>query len=266
MAVAVRIIPAPFDGLAFPTNYKYFRQVNYVNFSMIRSDICPLVSCLCVTHHQPDMLQRAIKCFANQTYSNCQMVVIYEEINHSTVEFIENTSLDCRFKLVKVSQSQSKLSLGELRNLSVKHADGEYVCQWDDDDWYDPERLSVQMEALLASRKPACVLSRWIILDKHRHTAYLSNRRLWEGSIMCRRDLMEQNPYAALSKGEDTDIIHNLYRQGQLAIIEDSPEIYVYVYHGSNTWETEHFTEIFNRSTKLSQESCKQILETVRNY
>lgn len=212
------------------------------------------------------MLQRAIYCFTSQTYPNRQMVLVYEEEDHPTVEFIESTSLDSRFKVVKVSQSQPKLALGGLRNLSVENAGGEYVCQWDDDDWYDPERLSVQMRALLVSGKPACVLSHWIILDSHHNTAYLSNRRLWEGSVMCRRDLMEQNPYAALSKGEDTDIIHNLYRQGQLEIIEDSPEIYVYVYHGANTWEEEHFREIFDRSTKLSEESCKHILEVVRSY
>ena len=39
------------------------------------------------------------------------------------------------------------VSLGAARNLTVDTARGAYVCQWDDDDLYHPERLRIQYEA-----------------------------------------------------------------------------------------------------------------------
>ena len=237
-----------------------------MNVPLSSVESCPLISCLCVTHQKPEMLRRVIGCFQCQTYPNRQLVLVYEETDLPTARYIANQSFNDKVKVIMVPRNSPELSLGALRNLSVEQADGEYLCQWDDDDWYDPERLSTQLKVLLYSGKPACILSRWIILDSCRKVAYLSNRRLWEGSIMCRRDIMVRKPYAAVSKGEDTEIIHDLYRQGHLEVIEDVPEIYVYIYHGGNTWESEHFNEIFACSTKLSEESCDQILSIVGDY
>eukprot|EP01038_Epipyxis_sp_PR26KG_P000836 gene836-1178_t len=82
---------------------------------------------------------------------------------------------------------------------------GDYVCQWDDDDWYRHDRLETQMAALLDSRLPACVLSRWICLDVPRRRAFVGHHRPWEGSIVCRKEAML--PYPALAKKEDTPMI-----------------------------------------------------------
>ena len=133
------------------------------------------------------------------------------------------------------------------------------MCQWDDDDWYDPERLAIQMERIQATGKEACVLSRWVVFDATTGAAYLSNRRLWEGSILCRREILLEKPYPLVSKGEDTTVIRQLYDRDLLEVIDDEPEIYVYVYHGDNTWEKDHFQQIFDQSTKLGTDVQTQI-------
>ena len=218
------------------------------------------ISCLCVTHGKAEMLKRAINCFRGQQYPNKQLIVVYETNDTTTERFLKSEiRTDDQIKLMPEPVLPAKKTLGELRNLSVEFADGEYVCQWDDDDWYDPERLSIQMERLQVSGKPACILSRWIVFDATTGQAYLSNRRLWEGSIMCRRDLLMQNPYPVLPKGEDTQVVRMLYERNMLEIIDDEPELYVYVYHGKNTWEKEHFHQIFECSTILNQSYTSQI-------
>jgi glycosyltransferase involved in cell wall biosynthesis len=39
-------------------------------------------------------------------------------------------------------------TLGDLRNLALELAYGEWVIQWDDDDWYAPDRIERQMRAM----------------------------------------------------------------------------------------------------------------------
>ncbi|MCC8197454.1 MAG: glycosyltransferase family 2 protein [Tannerellaceae bacterium] len=79
---------------------------------------------------------------------------------------------------------RKKLTLGELRNLCVQNADGKYICQWDDDDWYSEDRLQIQMEYIIKSNKAAWVLLCWIIFDSINKKSYLSSVRAWEGSIL----------------------------------------------------------------------------------
>lgn len=126
---------------------------------------CPLISCVCVTHNRPNMLERVIKCFEYQTYNNKQLVIVYEELDKLTKAYIDSHTFSNNIKIIMISLSIPKLTLGELRNISIQKSDGEYICQWDDDDWYSCERLEIQLKYLLKMKKSASILLRWIIYD-----------------------------------------------------------------------------------------------------
>lgn len=224
----------------------------------------PLISCLCVTHEKPKMLERVINCFYNQSYQNKQLIIVYEDFDTLTHEFIINQYFENNIKVIMIDSSKKKIPLGELRNTSIYEADGEYVCQWDDDDWFDPDRLATQMLFIQQSGKPACILSRWIVFDALTSKAYLSNQRLWEGSILCRKDLMLEKLYPALHKGEDSSVVEHLYQNEKLYIVDDMPELYIYISHGNNTWEQRHFDQIFQFSTELPSEYSLEIQEILR--
>lgn len=228
-------------------------------------NIQPLISCLCVTHRKPKMLERVINCFYNQSYPNKQLIIVYEDFDATTHEFIVNQNFENNIQVVMIDSSKRKISLGELRNISICEADGEYVCQWDDDDWFDPDRLTTQMQCIQQSGKPACILSRWIVFDALTKKAYLSNKRLWEGSILCRKDLMQEKVYPPLHKGEDSSVIEHLYLNDKLHIVDDMPELYIYISHGNNTWEQGHFDQIFQFSTELSSECSLDIEKILTN-
>jgi len=219
----------------------------------------PLISCLCVTHKKPDMLKRVIRCFNDQSYPCKQLVIVYEEADGPTHQFIERLTFGSDTKVVKVDAA-TKLTLGELRNISVREANGSYVCQWDDDDWYDADRLTEQMNHIRLHGKSGCILSRWVVFDMMTQKAYLPKRYTWEGSILCKREVMLQNPYPPLSKGEDTSVIQFLFKRGELSIIDDMPQLYVYIYHGGNTWDYAHFLKILDTSQELSSELSEEIM------
>ena len=225
-------------------------------------DELPLISCLCVTHRKPDMLKRVINCFHNQTYPSKQLVIVYEEADLPTLQFMNRQVFAGNIKIVKIDAT-TRLPLGELRNISVKEADGSYVCQWDDDDWYDADRLTEQMNHIMLHGKSGCILSIWIVFDATTQKAYLPQRYLWEGSILCKREVMIQKPYPPLTKGEDTSVVRYLYLRDELSVMDDMPHLYVYIWHGNNTWEYDHFKKILDTSLELPESYSKDVIEVL---
>jgi glycosyltransferase involved in cell wall biosynthesis len=222
----------------------------------------PLISCLCVTRDKPDYLERAIHYFQQQTYANRELVIVYEEDDPATTKVIHRyTTNNIRGICMGV---QPKLSLGELRNLGVGQCRGKYFCQWDDDDWFNERRLEAQWRAIQNGHKEACVMVLWFMFDKPGGRAYISHTRPWEGSILCHKSIFDETArYAPLIAGEDSELINALINKNYLYPLID-PSLYIYVYHGKNTWGSEHFEMLFRQSQPLSDATSlivKNILE-----
>jgi len=222
----------------------------------------PLISCLCVTRNKVNMLKRSVACFQAQTYPNKELILLYENDDPDTKALAESVAGG---NIIAVeTASVPKLTLGELRNLSIEKATGEYFCQWDDDDWYHNRRIELQWNALRQSRKAASILSNWIIFDQLKSEAYFSFHKMWEGSLICRKDIISEDlKYPSLSKGEDSQFLYKLLMANHLYPTV-MPALYIYVYHGNNTWESSHFDTLFTASQKLAPatgELIKQILE-----
>lgn len=215
----------------------------------------PLISCLCVTRARVTLLSRAVRCFFEQSHPHRELLILFDSDDADTRQYVESLN-DERIRGVEVPSSPRR-SLGALRNLAIAEARGQYVCQWDDDDWYHPDRLSVQLTALRASGRPACVLSRWTCVDIESHRAYISPPRIWEGSILVERERMV--PYPDLARGEDT-VALNILAERQHVHMLDRPELYVYTFHGSNTWDRRHWAHLLGRSTVIPWKQSQEIL------
>src|SRR5579872_5490009 len=55
----------------------------------------PLISCLCITRKKPHMLSRAIRCFMEQSYSNKELVIVYESDDMATIELVKDPAIHC---------------------------------------------------------------------------------------------------------------------------------------------------------------------------
>ncbi|HEY7534371.1 MAG TPA: glycosyltransferase family A protein [Thermodesulfobacteriota bacterium] len=215
----------------------------------------PLISCLCITRSRVPFLKRAIQSFKDQKYINKELVIVYENDDISTKEFLGKIFDNDIIKIEAVASP--KMTLGGLRNLSISECNGEYFCQWDDDDWSHNNRLVFQMEVIQKSRMPACVMFHWLIFDALENQAYVSNRRPWEGSILCKKSLIiEELKYEDNNRGEDTTIVKKLFSKNLIFPVV-MPKLYIYVYHGKNAWLDEHWGKIFRASKKLSANSSR---------
>ena len=215
----------------------------------------PKISCLCVTRDRVDLLRRAVGCFRRQTYTNRELVIVHESDDAPTVQYVQRIeSPEIR---AVAAPEYPKPPLGALRNLAIDASTGHYVAQWDDDDWYSPERLTTQLQALLHFRKRACVLGRWLIYDMPTAMAYVSSVRPWEGSVLADKSILPR--YPALPSGEDTPVIDQLKAAGELVII-DRPDLYTYVYHGDNTFNRRHWQVLFAMAQPLSVSQTYEVM------
>ncbi len=208
----------------------------------------PLISCICVTKNHPDLLNRAIRCFEAQTYPHKELIVLFEECNLPARDLLGKAAPDPRISILAASGTAS---LGALRNYAIENSQGDFFCQWDDDDWHNAYRLESQYAAIRKNSFPACVTDQWILFDSQNERAYISGKRLWEGSLLCRKDIFQKKKYADISRGEDTPLVEYLYDHQLLYVMAGMPKLYIYNYHGGNTFDREHFTELFESGMLL---------------
>jgi glycosyltransferase involved in cell wall biosynthesis len=209
----------------------------------------PLVSCLCLTKGRPQHLRRAVRCFLSQSYPRKELVVVHPPSDQATVDCLaEFDSPQIQSRGVTLTDG----TLGHLRNVSIELATGEYACVWDDDDWYGPERIQHQYQALEMTKKDACVLSMLIIFDARRQKAYV-NHRLWENSVFFNRQEIQRLGinYPPMDKSEDYHFVNALIKANLVYALSD-PTQYVYHITGNNTWDDSHFEIMIRRSMELT--------------
>jgi glycosyltransferase involved in cell wall biosynthesis len=221
------------------------------------------VSCLTVSRSpRLQSLKRAIDDFTRQTYQYRELLIVVDDDAYA--DEVEGLARSCAEPVYVLRTSQPQ-PLGTLRNLSLAHAHGSFLCQWDDDDRYGPDRIALQLGALSDATVSACFLHQqlhffectrqlfwtdWRFLDGQPVGAPLS--QIIPGTVMFRRTAVRYPEEGSQSiRGEDTVLAAQLIRAGALGV-EASPATYLRNYHGENTWDLAHHRAIgLRRSAPL---------------
>jgi glycosyltransferase involved in cell wall biosynthesis len=209
-----------------------------------------MISCLMITQAPRLALARlAIGDFAAQTHADRELVVVHDggDAFHDELRAQATTVQPAPVRILRHAPGST---LGALRNASIEAANGAFVCQWDDDDRYHPERLALQWRALNEAKADfsyLCDQLHWfpargeLYWDDWNREAYPLN--VVQGSLLGRRERMPR--YAELARGEDTDVLLKILRQGSIiARVRDAGWSSVYVYHGANTFDGAHHAAI----------------------
>jgi len=224
----------------------------------------PLISCICITNNRVAYLRRAIICFAYQNYPIKELVISYPNKDSQTASFLEEILKYNNLPLLILTRSNDE-SVGNARNIAISKCRGDYICIWDDDDWYHSSRLSFQLNSIFNTEPifHGSVLTRLILFDENTQLAYMSFLHCWENTLLCKKEMIYQNQYAHLNLGEDSHIIKFLDNKKLLFHIETAPFLYVYIYHGSNTWNYEHFKYLTKKSSVIEDEISQQIKKII---
>lgn len=204
----------------------------------------PLVSCLMITGNRPVRAALAIDCFVRQTYPQRELVILDDGPTETLAGYVKALA-NPQIRLIRLPPTNQ--SLGELRNVAVDAASGDLVCQWDDDDLYDPDRLRWQVATIATTSTAACFLERWTMVWSDGPRIGLSTRRIWEGSMVADRSSMAR--YPAIRRGEDSAVTDQIVQRSRVALL-DRPDLYTYLVHGSNTFPPSHFDAHWNSATQ----------------
>jgi len=231
--------------------------------NVLMSGKLPLISCLCITRNRVPLLKRAIASFNAQTYDNKELIIVYEDDDPSTKDYLQKLSAP---DIHKIEMAKSPdLTLGKLRNLSIQACNGEFFCQWDDDDWYHHHRLEFQMYVIRQSRFPACVLMHWLVFDATRNRGYVSPWWPWEGSVLCQTKIFDDDmKYADKKKDEDTPFIKKMLKKHMVFPVI-MPKLYIYVYHSANVCGYDHWRDNIFRASKALSAPTSRLMADILN-
>ncbi len=192
-------------------------------------DASPSITAVMITGLRREryvMARIAMECFKAQTYPNKNLLIV----NHG------EESLWCddpRIRELRFQKSRWH-TVGDLRNLALEHATGDYIINWDDDDWHHPLRMEVQMRA----RGPNTA----VLLKTRIHHSLVNGCSLYaeyprgaEATILHPRNVPFR--YPSLLRGSDSIFAQ---RFAVRLPIENDPAMHIRFFHGMNLWDAGH--------------------------
>lgn len=207
----------------------------------------PKVSCLMVTANRRELAERAVHCYLQQTWTHKEFIVVDDGEQDYEPLLRQVPSSELRY----VKLDGGGQLLGALRNRALDEATGDFVVQWDDDDWYHPERIERQAGCLMQGYD-ACCLSASLMHINTPEFFYLPYvGTLPEGipgSLMHRNDPSIR--YPELARGEDTVYMKQWMKRRYGRLPASEARLFIRCYHGSNTWEKHHFLRRIRNTTK----------------
>ena len=208
----------------------------------------PKISCLTVTADRKHLMKRAVKCFQHQTYENKELIIV-DDGEQDLSDILTDLPAD-QVKYVKLEQKPEN-SLGKLRNRSLDEANGDFLVQWDDDDWYHPKRIAIQAQKIIDGYDACCLSGAIMHLDEKK---YIQNPYIGylpdgiPGSIMHRADAEIRYPHTR--RAEDTVYLKEWMEKRYLQLPDNYSHLFIRCYHGNNTWGKNHFLRRIRNNPK----------------
>ena len=161
----------------------------------------PKVTCVMLTRDRRPFVRLAIRHFERQDYPARELLVL-DDGDDPVGDLVPP---DTHIRYVRLAK---RLSVGRKRNRAAEMASGALIAHWDDDDWYSPDRLSIQIRGLLNSG---------LDLSGSREITYYapSSRRAWRyraplgepwlsgNTLLYTADHWRRHPFADVPMGED---------------------------------------------------------------
>ena len=207
----------------------------------LRDERSLVVTCIMPTSGRLAFARNAVRLFIAQDYPHRELVVVTD---HGARDELESSlPADRRIRYLHAHPQES---IGMKRNRACAAARGQYIAQWDDDDWYGPRRLTTQLEPLLAGRADVTGLVTtvffelvpwrfWGVSTRLHRDLFVEN--VHGGTLVYRRDVWERLArYPDTSLAEDAHFLLAAKRRGARLQQISGHGLFMYVRHGTNAW------------------------------
>lgn len=120
----------------------------------------PLVSVIIPTYNRASLIGQSLKSALNQTYRNCEIIVVDDGSTDNTRQVVESFGSVIRY----IYKDNSGPSVS--RNVGIREAKGEYVAFLDSDDLWEPTKVAKQVDVFLKNPKAALVSCNYRFIDQ----------------------------------------------------------------------------------------------------
>ena len=240
-----------------------------------------MISCLMVTLDRLALAKLAIRSYAGQSYPDRELVIVTDgeaAFRTALTSYAEELGI-AGVRLI--DPGPGRWTLGALRNISIAEARGEIICQWDDDDYSHPERLAVQSRHMLAHSAGASFFTDhlqyiepegflswidWSIGGKNQGLLQLA-----PGTLMMHREARFRYPESGpdARRGEDWLFMEAVYASLPVAALQGAGHLYLYRYHGRNTFSREHHCSLRDERSRPNADllhDAALLHEAIRHY
>lgn len=122
----------------------------------------PLVSIITPAYNSAATIEVTIESVIKQTYENWELIVVDDGSTDSTASIVSNfINQDNRIYLIKSPKNTG--IPGRAKNMALLKAAGELIAFIDADDFWDREKLTIQVPYMVASDIDLCYTGGWYI-------------------------------------------------------------------------------------------------------
>jgi hypothetical protein len=190
----------------------------------------PLASCIMPTFNRRAFVPRALRSFLCQDYMRRELIVV----DDGTDAIEDLLPVDPRVRYFRLGERQN---VGAKRNFACQHARGTFVLHWDDDEWYAPSRIRVQVNALRNSPARVSGTSVAFFYNENSDRAFRyslgGHGAGWMGALAYPLAVWKERPFDCVAIAEDVRFISRVPVSLRLDLRD--PSLYVASIHSSNT-------------------------------
>lgn len=184
------------------------------------------------TANRRQFVPRAIRWFQRQTYVPAELIVL-DDGTDPVADLMPPD--DPRVHYVRCMPTP----LGCKRNIVCGLARGELIAHWDDDDWYAPDRLAVQVERMADPAVDICGILRPYYYDVERRLAFVYEgpkslshpREAWMYLLCYRKSAWNRIRFRTVQMASDSIFLRNVVYTRRAAV---DPRLAVCTIHAHN--------------------------------
>lgn len=208
----------------------------------------PPVYCLMITGYKDERLpfaRKSIQNFHAQSYKNKFLIVI----NQSKTKLIkQNTD-----NLLEMYVDSTKLTLGELRNMSLQFVPPNAIwTTWDDDDIRHNDYISIMTSNLLKKNVDCLFFKNRIEYNLNSKFSFVMTLKSGFMTMFCRKHPEIQ--YEHVATNEDVQVKYYIQQHLKFFVYNNSPNLYIRLTHENNTsiYVNKHKKELIDTTNNKS--------------
>jgi len=158
-------------------------------------------------------IEKTIDSILNQTYQNFEILIIYDDENQDDLRVIKQ--LINNQNKIKLIINKKQIGAGLSRNVGILNANGDYIAFIDSDDYWDCDKLRVQLNFMLNHNIDFTHTSYQIVDERGKIKGYRKAKNIFHfkellkscdiglSTVIIKKSLLTNNKFPNLKTKED---------------------------------------------------------------